>query len=43
MNTYPNIEKLARLIDWTMGVIFSLVKLGFWLLVLIFLLALILR
>jgi hypothetical protein len=30
---YPNIEKLARLFDWALGVVFSLVALGFWLVV----------
>ena len=34
---YPNIEKLAQLIDWALGVVFSLVTLGFWLVVLIIL------
>jgi len=31
--SYPNIEKLARLIDWALGVVFSLIKLLFWLVV----------
>jgi len=31
--SYPNIEILARLIDWALGVVFSLIKLLFWLVV----------
>jgi hypothetical protein len=29
---YPNIEKLARLFDWALGVVFALIKLLFWVL-----------
>jgi hypothetical protein len=29
---YPNIEKLARLFDWALGVIFALIKMLFWVL-----------
>jgi hypothetical protein len=30
---YPNIEKLARLFDWALGVVFSLATVVFWLVV----------
>ena len=30
---YPNIEKLARLFDWALGVVFLLGKLLFWVIV----------
>jgi hypothetical protein len=32
---YPNIEKLARLFDWALGVIFALIKMLFWVLLVI--------
>jgi hypothetical protein len=32
---YPNIEKLARLFDWALGVVFSLIKLLLWVLLVI--------
>jgi hypothetical protein len=33
---YPNIEKLARLFDWALGVIFALINFSLWLLLVIF-------
>ena len=38
---YPNIERLARLFDWALGVVFSLVTVGFWFVVAIILAALV--
>ena len=32
---YPNLEKLARMFDWVLGVVFSLIKLLFWVLLVI--------
>jgi hypothetical protein len=34
---YQNVEKLTRLFDWAVGLVFSLVKLGVWLLLCILL------
>lgn len=41
MTDCPNVEKLARLFDWALGVVFSLVTLLLWLLVMLFIVVLI--
>ena len=33
--SYPNIEKLAQMFDWALGIVFSLVKFSLWLLLVI--------
>ncbi len=43
LTEYPNVEKLARLFDWALGVVFSLLTLAFFLVLILILAALVLQ
>ena len=38
---YPNVEKLTRIIDWGLGIIFSLINFGLFLIAALFVILLI--
>ena len=38
ITNYPNVEKLAKMFDWALGVVYLLVKFSLWLLLMLFIL-----